>query len=84
MPRIPRREGGTGPTRVQHDQNDNLRPAEKMLRSVCMRCHGLSFSMDALADPDMSRRNFNGRPATHVTTLEMAEERLAEKKRKGK
>ena len=61
---------------VQHNQNANLRPNDKMLRSVCMSCHGLGFSMDALADPEMRRRNFNGRPGRHVTSLEMAEKRL--------
>ena len=35
---------------VQHNQNDNLRPNEKMIRSVCMHCHGLPFSIDALSD----------------------------------
>ncbi len=35
--------------------------------------------MDALADPEMLRRNFNGRPGRHVTSLEMAEKRLKKK-----
>jgi formate-dependent nitrite reductase cytochrome c552 subunit len=35
---------------VQHNQNLNLRPNEKMIRGVCMQCHGLGFSIDALAD----------------------------------
>ena len=56
-----------------------LRPNDKMLRSVCMSCHGLGFSIDALADPEMTRRNFNGRPGRHVTSLEMAEKRLKKK-----
>lgn len=83
MPREARKEGGVDVIRVQHNQNDNLRPNEKMLRSVCMSCHGLGFSMDALADPDLWKRNFNGRPAKHVTSLEMAEKRSLDKGKKG-
>ncbi len=49
---------------VSHDQTANLRPNDKMLRSVCMDCHGLEFSMDALADESLIESNFSGRPAT--------------------
>ena len=60
---------------VQHNQSDNLRPNDKMLRPVCMQCHGLAFSIDALADPQSIRSNFQGSPAVHVESLEMAAER---------
>jgi len=75
LPREVHTEGGVTTVQAQHNQNANLRPNDKMLRSVCMSCHGLGFSMDALADPDMRRRNFNGRPGRHVTSLELAEKR---------
>lgn len=57
---------------VSHNQNDNLRPNEKMIRTVCLDCHGLGFSLDSLADPDLVARNFNGRPAVHVESIEWA------------
>ncbi|MFO7325343.1 MAG: cytochrome c3 family protein [Pseudomonadota bacterium] len=60
---------------VQHNQNATLRPAEKMLRPVCMRCHGLGFATDALADAALVRNNFNGSPAVHVRSIRMAVER---------
>jgi predicted CXXCH cytochrome family protein len=63
---------------VQHNQNDTLRPNEKMLRPVCLSCHGLQFSLDALADAELIKRNFSGKPRVHVRSLEMAEQRLAE------
>lgn len=63
---------------VQHNQNDTLRPNEKMLRPVCLSCHGLQFALDALADPQSIRTNFDGAPAVHVRSLEMAEDRLRE------
>jgi hypothetical protein len=63
--------------RVMHNQNDNLRPSDKMLRSVCMNCHGLGFAMDALADSALVQRNFRGAPRVHVESLQMAEKRLS-------
>ncbi|RCU51528.1 ammonia-forming cytochrome c nitrite reductase subunit c552 [Corallincola holothuriorum] len=61
---------------ANHNQNDNLRPNEKMLRSVCMSCHSLSFSLDALADPQLIKNNFNGQPAVHIESVDMAVGRL--------
>jgi hypothetical protein len=62
-------------TYVQHNQNDTLRPNEKMIRPVCMSCHGLGFSIDALADKELVQRNFAGQPARHVPSIEMAMQR---------
>jgi hypothetical protein len=75
LPRESHRQDGAEVIAVQHDQNDNLRPSDKMLRSVCMSCHGLAFSMDSLADTDLVRRNFNGKPQSRVASLEMAKKR---------
>jgi len=44
---------------INHNQNANLTPNDKMLRSVCMNCHGLQFSMDSLADTDGIKNNFS-------------------------
>jgi predicted CXXCH cytochrome family protein len=57
---------------VQHNQNDNLRPNEKMVRSVCMNCHGLQFSLDALADGKLVAGNFKGMPAKQIESIRMA------------
>lgn len=76
LPRETHRVHGTAVTQVQHNQNANLRPRDKMLRSVCLTCHGLGFSVDALADADLVNRNFNGRPSVHVPSLELAELRV--------
>lgn len=72
MPREVVRRRGEDIVHVQHNQNDNLRPNEKMIRSVCMTCHGLPFSIDALADPALVRNNFQGKPAEHVPSVDMA------------
>ena len=62
---------------ANHNQNDTLRPNEKMIRPVCLDCHGLGFSLDALADADLVDRNFNGTPAVHVESIEWAVRRSA-------
>ena len=59
-------------TVVQHNQNANLVPNEKMIRSTCMNCHGLGFSIDSLADESLINNNFNGQPALHIESIDMA------------
>lgn len=64
---------------VQHNQNDTLRPNEKMIRPVCLNCHSLKDSIDALADRELIDRNFVGQPQVHVRGIEMALARDAAK-----
>lgn len=75
---------GEARTLVQHNQNDTLRPAEKMIRPVCQSCHGLAYSIDALADPALAARNFHGAPGAHVPSIDMARQRAANPARKPK
>lgn len=56
---------------TQHNQNDNLRPNEKMVRSVCVHCHGVEFSLAALADPELVQANFAGSPAPTLESFEL-------------
>jgi len=69
-------------TLVQHNQNENLEPNEKMIRSVCMDCHGLRFSLESLADDDLIRSNFDGIPEVKNKGFEMALERELKKREK--
>ncbi|MCB1521400.1 MAG: cytochrome c3 family protein [Hyphomicrobiaceae bacterium] len=64
---------------VSHNQNANLRPNEKMIRSVCMNCHGLGFSIDSLADPALVRSNFTGRPSARVESIQWVMKRLKDR-----
>jgi len=63
---------------VQHNQSETLRPVEKMLRPVCLECHGYEFSIDALADPALISNNFTGSPAIEVQSQRLAVERRLE------
>jgi hypothetical protein len=83
LPREIHRQDGTDVVRVQHNQNWNLRPNEKMARGVCMNCHGLGFTLDALADPALITNNFRGQPARHVESVEWASQRVTQPSIKG-
>jgi formate-dependent nitrite reductase cytochrome c552 subunit len=80
MPRDEYRVPGTDAKRmlVQHNQSDNLRPNEKMIRPVCMSCHGLGFSIDALADEKLIAGNFAGKPRAHIQSIDMVAKRVKE------
>lgn len=66
---------------VQHNQNDNLRPNEKMIRDVCMNCHGLQFSLDSLSDEALVEECFGSTPENTVQSIEMAKAWFDEKER---
>lgn len=68
---LPRVDEGNG-LAVQHNQNDYLRPNEKLARPVCTQCHGLQYSLDALADADLIKNNFAEPPSAHVESIDMA------------
>lgn len=55
-----------------HNQNAYFSPNEKMIRPVCLSCHSLDFAIDALADPDLVEKNFNGRPSKHIESIDWA------------
>ncbi len=61
-------------TGVDHNQSANLSPNTKMLRSSCLHCHGMGFAMDALADSNLIKNNFVGKPGVHVESLRLAQE----------
>jgi len=61
-------------TMVDHNQNANLSPNEKMIRSSCIHCHGLGFTLNALADKKLIDNNFNGKPSVEVESMSLAEE----------
>ena len=66
------KEDGVDVFRVEHNQNMNLRPNEKMIRSVCLDCHNLEFSIDSLADKTLIKNNFNGKPKEHIESIDWA------------
>ncbi|HEY0708480.1 MAG TPA: multiheme c-type cytochrome [Polyangia bacterium] len=73
LPRFTARVGDSTAVRVQHNQNGNLRPSDRMARDVCQSCHGMPFSLTALADPSSIKRNFVGPPAPVVTGMTLVQ-----------
>jgi hypothetical protein len=69
---MPKLEGRAGGFFTTHNQNAYFRPNEKMIRPVCLSCHSLEFSIDALADPKLVESNFNGRPSVHIESIDWA------------
>lgn len=67
---------------VNHNQNANLRPNEKMARTVCMNCHGLQFTLDALADADLKNNCYSTAPTASVKSLQMVKDWFDSKKKK--
>lgn len=61
---------------VNHNQNHNLRPNDKML-PTCLNCHGAEFALAALADKELIAHNFNRKPAAEHETFELIRDRIA-------
>jgi predicted CXXCH cytochrome family protein len=79
LPRAREDSGAKTTVAAEHDQNANLRPTSKMIRSVCLACHGAGYAIDALADRALVARNFAGSPTGHVATLDWISARLRKK-----
>ncbi|NNJ95992.1 MAG: NrfA- nitrite reduction protein [Gammaproteobacteria bacterium] len=58
---------------VDHNQSANLSPNSKMVRSSCQHCHGLEFTLSALANDALIESNFNGMPSEHTQSMKLAE-----------
>ncbi|MDA8563084.1 cytochrome c3 family protein [Mariniblastus sp.] len=69
---MPRLEDDDDNVFVQHNQNNNLRPNEKMIREVCLDCHGMQFSLDSLADPKLIDQCFGGESEVYIDSIDMA------------
>jgi len=79
MPRIA--NSATSKVHVEHNHSANLRPNDKMLKTVCMNCHGVEFSLVALADPAQIESNFGlGVTASHPSMNFVRDRQAAMKK----
>jgi hypothetical protein len=50
-----------------------------MIRPVCMACHNLEFSIDALADKALIENNFSGQPSEHIPSIDWSLKRVKKK-----
>lgn len=77
---LPRIKKGKRVT-IMHNQNFNLRPNTKMLKKVCMNCHGLRFSLSSLANEEIIENNFSSGPNEEHPTFKLIEQRIIEKQK---
>lgn len=87
LPRMVHTEGPRQWVQVEHNQNDFLRPNEKMLRSVCASCHGVPFAIDALADEALIESNFVGVPSGphfEPSSFELIDRKLDQLRKEGR
>lgn len=70
------RETHDNRTVVNHNQNHNLRPNDKML-PVCLNCHGAEFALAALADKKLIAHNFDRAPEAGHETFDLIRDRIA-------
>ncbi len=83
MPRLEMEDDyGRKRAAITHNQNDTLKPNEKMIRPVCLSCHGMQFTLDSLADKDVIDSNFTLRPSVHVESIDWVVKRAKEKQAK--
>lgn len=78
---MPRTQGDDG-IWVNHDQNAVLRPNETMAREVCASCHGLDYSLSALADPELMLSCYDQPPAVRTKSVQMAHDYFEAKRQK--
>ena len=57
---------------VNHNNSASLSPIEKMLRPACLNCHGLEYSLSALADQQLLDNNFQGQPEMPYAPMDFA------------
>lgn len=69
---------------VEHNQSLTLQPNSKMLRPVCLNCHGLEFSTAALADKDLINSNFSRPISGPHPGFELVRKRLQQQQQRKK
>jgi hypothetical protein len=52
-----------------------------MVRPVCQKCHGIGFSLAAMAEPELARQNFRRAPRVRARALDMVREKGSKAKR---
>lgn len=84
LPRVQEKINGQMQVNVMHNQNDYLRPNEKMIRPVCLQCHGMPFVLDALADPQCIADNFSAQPSKphfEPSSFQMIKQKIQQEKK---
>lgn len=67
---------------VNHNSTYTLKPRDRMVKEVCMNCHGMEFAYNSIFDDDLVESNFARPPTQNLDTIEMV--RALEQERSGR
>ena len=67
---------------VNHNNTYNLLPRDRMVKDVCINCHGLEFAYNSIFDDELVTKNFARSPTLKLETFELV--RALEEKRSSK
>ena len=67
---------------VNHNNTYTLKPRDRMVKDVCMNCHGLEHSFNSIFDDELVEANFARPPTQKLPTFQLV--RDLEKKRSSK
>jgi hypothetical protein len=71
---LPRHVTGSGDnavTLVNHNNTYTLLPRDRMVKDVCMNCHGMEYSYNSIFDDDLVEANFDAPPTLALETFEL-------------
>jgi hypothetical protein len=71
---LPRHEMGTGDntfTLVNHNNTYTLLPRDRMVKDVCLNCHGMEYSYNSIFDDDLVEANFDAPPTLALETFDL-------------
>lgn len=71
---LPRHQTGTGDsavTLVNHNNTYTLLPRDRMVKDVCMNCHGMEYSYNSIFDDDLVEANFDAPPSLSLQTFDL-------------
>ena len=71
---LPRHQTGTGDnvfTLVNHNNTYTLLPRDRMVKDVCMNCHGMEYSYNSIFDDDLVEANFDAPPSLALETFDL-------------
>ncbi|MEM8829781.1 MAG: cytochrome c3 family protein [Cyanobacteria bacterium P01_G01_bin.19] len=76
------REASEDNVLVNHNNTYTLKPRDRMVKEVCMNCHGVEHSYDSIFDDELVEANFARPPNQKLPTFQLV--RDLEKKRSSK
>ncbi|MGD1906706.1 MAG: multiheme c-type cytochrome [Leptolyngbyaceae cyanobacterium] len=79
LPRHGLEKGDSTITQVNHNNTYTLLPRDRMVKEVCMNCHGVEYSYNSIFDDALVEANFDQPPSLSLETFDLV--RSLEEKR---